>query len=158
MINIPLIILLLFSSNIFAQSFKTLTFETQHEEKIQLNKQVKWVIFSASKSGSQILQESFRELKIHQKWLAENKVLYVADISGMPSLIASLFALPKMRGFPYPVALDREGDITQGWQQKGDVVTVYKLDRLNVIETVTLDSIETVNQFFSKNFSTVPLT
>ena len=41
-------------------------------------------------------------------WLAERHVLFVADVSRMPSLVASLFALPAMRDYSYRVVLDRE--------------------------------------------------
>lgn len=39
--------------------------------------------------------------------------IYIADISGMPSMIASMFAIPKMRDRSYRVFLDRDGTATR---------------------------------------------
>ena len=36
------------------------------------------------------------------------RLVYVADISGMPALVTRMFALPKMRELPFPIALVRE--------------------------------------------------
>lgn len=44
-------------------------------------------------------------------WLEQRHVLFVADVSRMPKLIASLFALPAMRDYSYRVVLDRESTL-----------------------------------------------
>lgn len=41
-------------------------------------------------------------------WLEQRHVVFVADVSRMPKLIASLFALPAMRDYSYRVVLDRD--------------------------------------------------
>ena len=44
----------------------------------------------------------------HPDALPRNRAVYVADISGMPSFIARLAAIPKMKERPYPTLLDRD--------------------------------------------------
>jgi len=36
------------------------------------------------------------------------RLVYVADISGMPALVEGMFALPKRRQLPVPIALVRD--------------------------------------------------
>ncbi len=145
--------LILFSSQTFALTMNETTFETQFEDqKLQLNKQIKWVFFSASKDGSEILRDAFKALEIDEKWLQKNKAIYVADIHGMPSLIAKFFALPKMRDYPYPIALDKEGSITKAWKNKAETVTVYKVENLEVMNQVTFESTEELIKFIKKGF------
>jgi hypothetical protein len=58
-------------------------------------------------------------------------LIYVADISPMPSRIAERFAIPRMRQQPVPVALVRDGAVTV-IPREADKVTVLALDRLTV--------------------------
>lgn len=148
-----LVLLFLFSSNIFAQTLTETTFESQFDDqKIVLNTQVQWVFFSASKNGSEIMRDAFEDLKVDEKWLLKNKAIYVADIHNMPSLIARFFALPKMRDYLYPIALDKEGDVTDKWLEKGEGVTIYQLNNLNTVKTTKLNDLKSLTKFLNKNF------
>jgi hypothetical protein len=142
----------IFSSSIFAQSFSAITFETQHETKMALDNITNWVFFAKSKDGSKMLQQVFKDLKVDKQWLVEKKAIYVGDISGMPSLIARFFALPKMRDYNFPIALDKEGDITKDWQGKTEFVTIYKIKNLQVLETIQLDEVDKLKQFMLNKF------
>lgn len=44
-------------------------------------------------------------------YLEQRHAVFLADISRMPGVIASLFALPKMRGYHYRILLDRDARI-----------------------------------------------
>jgi hypothetical protein len=58
-------------------------------------------------------------------------LIYVADISPMPSNIAEKFAIPKMREKPVPVALVKDGAVAN-IPRESDKVTLLALDRLTV--------------------------
>ena len=45
------------------------------------------------------------QLKGKENILEKNSAVYVADISGMPSLISKFIALPKMKKYPFSVLL-----------------------------------------------------
>ena len=45
-------------------------------------------------------------------YLEQRQAVFLADISRMPSVIATLFALPKMRDYNYRILLDRNARIT----------------------------------------------
>ncbi|WP_417312347.1 FAD/FMN-containing dehydrogenase [Ectopseudomonas khazarica] len=64
-----------------------------------------------------------------KSYLEQRQAVFLADISRMPSVIATLFALPKMRDYNYRILLDRnariaprypasEGEVL--WLQLGD--------------------------------------
>lgn len=49
---------------------------------------------------------------------------YIADISGMPSLISRFIALPKMRDIPSPILVSREADQVAWIPKKEDKLTL----------------------------------
>lgn len=56
------------------------------------------------------------------------KLVFVADVSGMPSLITKLIAVPKMRGYGFPVWLDYDGEATEAMPVKEDQVSVLTVE------------------------------
>jgi hypothetical protein len=76
--------------------------------------------------------------------LQERGVAYLADISGMPKLVARLFALPAMRRRAYPMWLDRDGAATADLPAEPGKVTILRLQALRVTEVSFLDSAEAV--------------
>jgi hypothetical protein len=60
--------------------------------------------------------------------LTAGRVVYVADISQMPKMIANMMAIPKMRKYGYPVWLDRDGKSTQALPVAEDAVSVIAVE------------------------------
>ena len=56
------------------------------------------------------------------------RVVYLADISGMPSLISKLIAVPRMRDYDYPIWLDYSGLATDPLPTHDNEVTYIQLD------------------------------
>ncbi|MBD3821651.1 MAG: hypothetical protein IE914_05270 [Thiotrichales bacterium] len=113
-------------------------FKNQWDKPAKLDASVQWVIFSHHKDGNEWVRDALNELGV--KNLEERHWLYVADISGMPSLITKIFALPKMRKYDFPIALSYDEVNTQNWPEKEDTVSVYKLENLKIVETKTFSS------------------
>mgnify|MGYP006351434237 CR=1 FL=1 len=65
--------------------------------------ETKTILFASDKATSDILKEYL--LSKEGDILTKNNALYVADISGMPSLISKFIALPKMKKYPFSVML-----------------------------------------------------
>ncbi len=59
--------------------------------------------------------------------LESKGIVYISDISGMPSFVTSMFALPKMRGYPYRVLLGYEETDTQMLPRRVGKVSVLRL-------------------------------
>jgi hypothetical protein len=80
----------------------------------------------ASKIVHEVLQSETEES------LSKKKVIFVSDINKMPSLITRFIALPKMRGYSYPIALVREAGITQDLPREKGKVTLFFLQKMKV--------------------------
>ena len=129
----------MFSFNIFAeQVLKSSIFNDQFENKLELNEKTELIIFTKDKSSSEIVNKVFSELKFNN--LEQKKVIYIADISQMPSFVTKLFALPKMRKYDYKIALDRDGLQSKDLPNKEDSISIIKLNKLNVVESFFINS------------------
>ena len=70
--------------------------------------------------------------------MSGRRAVYVADISGMPGLIAKTFAIPAMRDRPYFMLLDRDGETTARLPDIEGQATLVFLDRLAVRRIVNV--------------------
>ncbi len=100
----------------------TFDIKDQFEKKHKIAVDAKTILVAADKDTSEILRDYF--LAKDAKFLSTNKAYYVADISGMPSLIAKFFALPKMKKYPFSVLLVDE-EQTKSFTKKEGNITVY---------------------------------
>lgn len=66
---------------------------------------------------------------LNKECMKNGQLVYLADISGMPSLISKLIAIPRMRKYSYPIWLDYDGRATAGLPAKKGRVTVLKVKK-----------------------------
>jgi len=59
--------------------------------------------------------------------LQSGEICFVADISGMPSLVTRMFALPAMRDYAYPVMLGKDKTETVRLPRQAEQATVLLL-------------------------------
>lgn len=135
-----------------AQSAETKTlsqqvFEDQHAVPVSLSVTTQWLIFSHDKQGGEWVRQALTELGIEN--LEARGGLYVADVSGMPSLITKWFALPKMQKYPFRIGLDTSGELTSDWPKVDSTVTLMRLNGLDVTEQVKASSGEQVKAFLA---------
>lgn len=71
-------------------------------------------------------------------YLASHHAKYISDISTMPSLITSMFALPKMKKYPFSVMLIND-DFGKGFNRQKGKVTVYILNKHKIKEIRYID-------------------
>lgn len=127
-------------------SFPEAVLENQHAETVKISSETKWLVFVAEKDISKIVTDYLNESKFN---LESAQVIYVSDISGMPSFITKMVALPKMRKYGFKIALDRTGDITKSWPKESGKATVVQLDQMKVQQIKYLGNKDEVTQFFS---------
>jgi hypothetical protein len=106
------------------------TFEDQHGEAHSLDAAVRLVVFTRDMDAGDVVKAALADTP--GEALAGKGIAYVADISGMPALVARLFALPAMRRRAYPMWLDRDGTKTAELPSEEGRVTVLRLDALEV--------------------------
>jgi len=96
----------------------------QHEQAYSLNPETRILLVARSMDGARLVKAALEARP--QGYLEARRAVFVADISRMPSLIASLFAIPAMRDYPYRVLLDRESRVASRYP--GDPARVLWLD------------------------------
>ena len=126
--------LILLSSNALAKApfavgsvLTPLSLNNQHDKLIKVNKDVKIILFAVEKAPSDVVNEFL--MKKDTDFLVKNKAYFIADISGMPSLITSMFAIPKMKKRPYDILLVRGEQLAQvtSIPRKKEFVTLVKI-------------------------------
>lgn len=86
----------------------------------------RFLLFSADKDGSNLADEVLDRQT--GETLEPAGIVYVADISGMPSMVTKMFAMPKLRKRPYPVLLGRTAEDTRTLPRQAGRVTVIEMD------------------------------
>jgi hypothetical protein len=106
------------------------TLEDQHGKSRTVDASVKVILFSRDMDGGDLLKQGLAD--VDPDYLSGRNAVYVADISRMPGLIASMFAIPAMRDRPYSMLLDRDGKTTARLPSAEAQATLVFVDRLTV--------------------------
>ena len=99
----------------------------QHDRKASLGPDVRIVVLTRDMAAGDTVKEGFAGMD--QAALEMRGAVYVADISGMPSMIATMFAVPKMRDRSYRILLDRDGTATRDFPYVEGRPTVLFVDQ-----------------------------
>lgn len=83
------------------------------------------LLFVIEKPASDLVNDYL--MKQGKDFLAAHKAYFIADISGMPSMITKMFALPKMQERPYSILLAYDAEEVAFMPRKKNKVTVVKL-------------------------------
>lgn len=132
------LLLAIFATALFSNSFDlnnnigSFVLADQFEKNHTVNADVKTIIFSAEKDTSAGLNEFLSSKE--KDFLEKNNAVFIADISGMPSIISYMFALPKMKKYNYNVLLIEE-EADKRFLKKEERLTVYTLEN-GVIKNV----------------------
>ncbi|MBC7420741.1 MAG: hypothetical protein H7328_08435 [Bdellovibrio sp.] len=146
---ISIVSVLLLSLQVFAlevgSAIPELKLNDQFEKPIKVAADTKVLIFVADKKPSKTLSDYLTESKYD---LTAKKVVYISDISKMPSMISSMFAKPAMKKYHYNVALDEAGDETKSWPRQTDKVTIMTLKNQKISQVQYLQTKEEIEKFF----------
>lgn len=127
------------------ESFPKLTLVDQFDTKTEIQTTgTTTLILSFEKDVSSEIK-SYLDTK-EKDFLRLNHVMYISDISGMPSLITSWFAIPKMKKFTFKVSLILDEEEAKVIDRKEGEVTVITLKNntitsIEFVEAKALDSV-----------------
>lgn len=108
------------------------TLYDQNEKPHTIDESVRVIVFAREMEGGKVIRSVLDN--DGPQFLTRHRALYIADISGMPSLIASMIAIPKMQDErAYPTLLDRDGSATAAFPSEVGRVTVLLLQELKVV-------------------------
>lgn len=136
---------ILISSFSFSETLKTADFMDQFDVKTNLTETTEWIIFTSDKEVSNMVNKVLEEAKITD--LQSLNGLYVSDISKMPGFVTKMFALPKMKKYPFKVTLDKEGTATGSWPREKEKATLLTLKNLEITSTAFTSSAEEIKKF-----------
>jgi hypothetical protein len=137
---------------VHAESLKPLELPDQFETKTSLNQDTQWLIFSGDKDISDKINKVFDDLKVTD--INSLRGIYIADISKMPSLVTSMFAIPKMKKYNFKVVLDQDGALTKNLPREEKKATLIKLNKLEIVETQYTESIDVIKKFVQTQLPT----
>ena len=119
-----------------------ISLEDQHDQTRAIGPSTRIILFSRDMDGGKLLRTALEGAP--EGHLASRNVVYVSDISGMPSLVATMFAVPSMRGRPYPMLLDRTGEATARLPDVEGKATLIFLSDLEIERVEHADDAEEV--------------
>ena len=131
--------MLLFISTLFAdlkvgEAFPSLTLVDQFDANITINQETKTtLLLSFEKEVSKTINKFLKEQS--NDFMEKQNLLYISDISSMPSFITSWIALPKMKKLPFKIALIYEEKVTDNLNQEAGKATVITLEK-NQIKSI----------------------
>ena len=101
----------------------------QFEKTVSIAPQTKQVIIAYTKSQGDVIKAF---LEANPNYLSENNALYLMDATAVPSMVMSMFMMPKFKKYTYSIGLlDNEKDVAY-FPKKEDRITVISLENLNV--------------------------
>ncbi len=120
-------------------------FNDQFDKVNSIKADTKTIIFAESKDKSTVVKEFL--ISKGKGFLENNKAEYVADISGMPSLISKFFALPKMRKYDFSILLLNEEN-KDLFSSKEDKISIYTIVDSKVTDIKYISSKEELAKAF----------
>lgn len=111
----------------------------QFEKEHVIGTNVKTILFASDKKTSDMLRDYLLPISEKENVLEKNGAVYVADISGMPSLISKFIALPKMKKYPFSILLLDDTNKANFAKEDGKII-VYSLEAGKVVK---IDKIST---------------
>lgn len=118
----------------------------QFDQEFKVEDKDTLLIMAFEKDLSVVVNEYLKQQP--KGFLAIHHAKFISDISTMPSLITSMFALPKMKKYPFSVMLIND-DFGQQFNSVEGKITVYKLKK-NKIEEIIFLSPEAFPKFFTE--------
>jgi len=134
------------SGVIVGKALEPFTFKDQFDKPISLEATTKKVIFAFTKPTGHIMRV-YMGLK-KENYLSKRDILFIADISGMPSLIAKMFAIPDMKDSKYSILLIKEKEKALRFrsQKHKNAVMIISLDNKIVKSVKFVTNKEDINK------------
>ncbi len=110
-------------------TLEALRFKDQFEKEFAITAQTKQLMVVFSKiEGEKV--KAF--LETHPNYLQENNALYLMDVTPVPSMVMSMFMLPKFKKYAYPIGLIEDETILKTLPKKEKFITLMTLDNLKI--------------------------
>lgn len=106
------------------EKFPNFTLSDQFDKQITFNTKIHFILLAFEKEVS---IETATFLKDQKKdFMQKKQILYISDISKIPALLASMFAVPKLKKYPFSVLLIQD-DFGKQFDRQVGKLTLYKI-------------------------------
>ena len=112
-------------------SLNKFEYENPQGEKLTIPLNVKTIIISYKKETGKLINKYL--ISKHPTYLDELNAVFIADINKMPSVITTLFALPKLRKYKHTIYLHYADKFAEYIPAKDEKITVIKIENQKVI-------------------------
>ena len=133
------------SSLTVGSTLPTFTIKDQFEKEHTVDENIKTIIFSASKAESTTIKD-FLATK-DKNYLSANNIDYIADITGMPSLISKFVAIPKMKDYAFSILLVDE-EHKGLFPVEADKISIITLEKSKIIDVKYVKTTEELAAIF----------
>ncbi len=103
----------------------------QFEKEVVINAQTKQIIIAFTKAQGETMKAF---LETNPNYLSDNNALYMMDATEVPSVIMSMFMMPKFKKYGYSVGLVEDKLTAQTLPKQNDKLTVLSLDNLRITQ------------------------
>jgi len=124
--------------------FETITIKDQFEKSYTIEN-ANYIVFSGDKASGKIGHEAISNLGT--QFIEDKKIVYISDMSGVPSLVYSFFMESKFKEYPYRLGLIWEKDIAIKFPKNDAQVTVLVLKDNAVASIKYFDSATGLEEF-----------
>lgn len=124
----------------------------QHDVPYTLSEQTRVLLVARDMDGAKLVNAALEGKP--KGYLEQRQAIFLADVSRMPRIIATLFALPKMRDYNYRILLDRDARIAPRYQAGEGEVLLLQLDGLQVVSQQALTNTDDLRQALEAPAST----
>jgi len=107
-------------------------FTDQYERNLLIQKTTEWIFFAPDHAASEIMNQVLEGKEQHE--LAQKNMVYLADISKMPSLVSRFVALPNMQKLKYSIGLGQDAQTLAMFPRQKASVTILRLESWRVVE------------------------
>ncbi len=104
----------------------------QFDQPYSLDEELKVLLVARGMDGGKLVKTALESQP--KGYLEARNAVFVADISRMPSLVSSLFAVPAMQDYNYRVLLDRESRVASRYPGEQSSVLWLQLDHGRLAE------------------------
>jgi len=106
-------------------SLPAITLKDQHDKSVTVAPEAQTLLFTIEKSAADLVNNYLKQQT--PDFLTSKQAYFLADISGMPSIITKMIALPKMQERPYAILLGYEAADLAFMPRQKDHVTLVKI-------------------------------
>ena len=131
------------------KKIQNVTINDQFDKPISLTSKTKKIIFVFKKASGHTVR-NFLDSK-PDDYLANKNVAFIADISGMPSIIASMFAIPDLQKHKYPVMLIKDEDAAKKYKNEKyeDYITIVSLNNFRITSITLVSTAEQLEKILN---------